>query len=82
MTVYDPVADYMRQRPNSKRPRGEELRLLKTLSKLEVDALVSIDNKAGTSTAWARRCISAPAPTECTCSTCWLCGPIRPPASI
>jgi hypothetical protein len=45
MTLYDPVADYMRQRPNSKRPRGEELRLLKTLSKLEVDALVSIDNK-------------------------------------
>jgi hypothetical protein len=45
MTAYDPVADYMRQRPNSKRPRGEELRLLKTLSKLEVDALVSIDNK-------------------------------------
>jgi hypothetical protein len=46
MTLYDPVADYMRQRPNSKRPRGEELRLLKTLSKLEVDALVSIDNKS------------------------------------
>lgn len=45
-TGYDPVADYMRQRgPNAKRPRGEELRLLKTLSKLEVDALISIDNK-------------------------------------
>ena len=44
---YNPVADYIDQRgPRHPRPKGEELALLKTLSKREVDALVSMDNKS------------------------------------
>jgi hypothetical protein len=43
---YDPVADYKAQRgARHKAPSPAELRLLKTLSKSEVDALISIDNK-------------------------------------
>ncbi len=44
---YDPVADYLQQRgPGWPHPDDDELRLLETLSKHEVDALISIDNKA------------------------------------
>lgn len=44
---YNPVADYLAQRgPGVTAPDPDELRLLETLSKQEVDALVSIDNKA------------------------------------
>jgi hypothetical protein len=44
---YDPLADYIRQR-GSKHPEPDELEaaLLRTMSREEVNALVSIDNRA------------------------------------
>jgi hypothetical protein len=42
--AYDPVADFIAQ--TGREPSKKELKLLQHLSKEEVDALVSIDNKA------------------------------------
>ena len=42
--AYDPVADFIAQ--TGREPSKKELKLLEHLSKEEVDALVSIDNKS------------------------------------
>ena len=42
--AYDPVADFVAQ--TGREPSKKELKLLEHLSKDEVDALVSIDNKS------------------------------------
>ena len=42
--AYDPVADFIAQ--TGREPSKKELKLLQHLSKEEVDALVSIDNKS------------------------------------
>ena len=42
--AYDPVADFIAQ--TGRKPSKKELKLLEHLSKEEVDALVSIDNKS------------------------------------
>jgi hypothetical protein len=44
---YDPLADYIRQRGSKHpEPNAEEAALLRMMSREEVNALVSIDNRA------------------------------------